>query len=171
MTPAPWRFALERQLLAAIDALESAMRACPPQVWVDDAAPVERRSWYLAYHTLFWLDRDLTPTPEQHLPPLPYTMSELDPEGSYPEHPYSLEQLLEYLAYDRAKARARLAALDDETASAASAHRPELSVLEFLIHSTRHVQHHTAQLNLIVRQAGMQPGSWVVGGPVAKRRA
>ena len=66
MSAAPWRAALEGQILAAIDMLENAMRACPPKLWADPATPIERRFWYLAYHTLFWLDRYFSPSPDLH---------------------------------------------------------------------------------------------------------
>lgn len=164
MSAAPWHAALESQFFATIDTLENAIRACPPGIWVDGATPVERQFWYLAYHTIFWLDRYFSPSPDEHMPPKPYTMSELDPKGSYPDHPYTPAQLLEYLEYCRAKVRSRLAALDDAAAAAPSTFRPELSELEFVMYQMRHNQHHAAQLNLILRQGGTEPPRWVSRG-------
>lgn len=164
MKPAHWHDALEGQFLATIDTLENAIRACPPGIWVDEATPVQRQFWYIAYHTIFWLDRYFTATPEEHVPPEPYTMSELDPKGAYPDHPYSPAQMLEYLEYCRAKCRARLATLDDASAVEPNTHRPGLSWLEFVIYQMRHNQHHAAQLNLILRQGGVEPPRWVSKG-------
>lgn len=163
MKAEPWRTAFAAQLLAAIDMLAAAIRACPPRIWADEATPIARRFWYLAYHTIFWLDRYFTPSPDEHVPPEPYTMGELDPAGVYPEHPYTPAQLLEYLEYGRAKCRAHFAA-SDEAAAAPSRHKPEYSVFEFDLYSMRHVSHHVAQLNLILRQGGAEPVKWVGRG-------
>ncbi len=171
MKPAPWRTALESQLFATIDTLENAIRACPPRLWAEATTPIERRFWYLAYHTIFWLDRYFTLTPQEHMPPAPYTMSELDPNGAYPKMPYSPQQLLEYLDYDRAKCRALFAALDDAAILEPSRHRPELSVFEFTMYQLRHNQHHAAQLNLMLRQGGVEPPRWVARGQVTKQTA
>ena len=46
------------QFGAAIDMLENAVLACPEEIWSDRARRPEY--WYLAYHTLFWLDLYLT---------------------------------------------------------------------------------------------------------------
>ena len=48
------RDSLHGQFGAAIDMLENAIRACPDELWSDrDRQP---EFWYLAYHTLFFLD-------------------------------------------------------------------------------------------------------------------
>ena len=69
-----WKTIIWRQFGAAIDMLENAIRACPDELWSDPSkrpAWVSRDVvgfWYLAYHTLFFLDlylaarlRDLLP--------------------------------------------------------------------------------------------------------------
>ena len=165
---APWKSALEGQFLAAIDMLENAMRACPPHVWDDAGAPIARRFWYLAYHTLFWLDRDVSPSPEAHRPPDPFTLGELDPAGVYPDRTYTKDELLAYLEYGRERCRAALARLDDANAGEHSGRRPELSLLEMHHYSMRHVQHHAAQLNLLLRMGGAEPPRWVARGRDAR---
>ena len=58
-----------------------------------------------------------------------------------------------------------IAALDDARAGEASAFRAgELSMLEMHHYSARHVQHHAAQLNLLLRQGGVTPPRWVARG-------
>lgn len=169
MTSAPWKQALESQFLAAIDMLENAVRACPPRIWDDASVPVERRFWYLAYHTLFWLDRYLCESPDAHRPPEPYTLGELDPAGVYPERAYTVDQLLDYLEYGRAFCRRTIAALDDAQAGEKSLFLSgDLTVLELHHYNARHVQHHTAQLNLILRQGGVTPPRWVDRGRGAR---
>jgi uncharacterized damage-inducible protein DinB len=36
-----------------------------------------------------------------------------------------------------------------------------LSILELMLQNLRHVQHHTGQLNLLLRQRGAEPPNWV----------
>jgi len=139
------------QFDAAIDMLANAIRACPEDLWRDRARHPE--FWYVAYHTLFFLDYDLSARAESFAPPAPFTLAELDSAGVLPERVYGKDALLAYLDHGRAKCRARIAALTDADARqrCASA-RPDLSVAELLLYSMRHVQHHAAQLNLLLRQ-------------------
>ena len=48
------RAALWGQFGAAIEMLENAMRSCPEELWGDRTRQPE--FWYVAYHTLFFLD-------------------------------------------------------------------------------------------------------------------
>jgi hypothetical protein len=155
------RDSLWRQLGAAIDMLENAIAACPEELWFDR----ERRPelWYLAYHTLFFLDLYLSPTPDGFTPPPPFTLDELDPAGVLPERPFSQAELLAYLEHGRGKARATLAALDDDGASRLSTFPwlPGLPFGELLLVSLRHVQHGAAQINLVLRQEVDAAPAWV----------
>ena len=71
------RTLLWQQFGASVDMLENAMRACPDAVW--GARLHEREFWYVAYHTLFWLDYYLAETPDGFAPPAPYGLEEFDP--------------------------------------------------------------------------------------------
>jgi len=148
------------QFDAAIDMLENAIVACPDDLWRDRARRPE--FWYVAYHTLFFLDYDLSERAEDFVPPAPFTLAELDPAGVLPERVYRKDELLEYLAHGRGKCRARLAALTDvEARRRCRSGRPDLSFAELLLYSMRHVQHHAAQLNLLLRQAVDAAPRWV----------
>lgn len=151
------------QFGAAIDMLENAIVACPESQW---GGPDDWQAfWYLASHTLFWLDHYLSESPERHRPPAPFGLEELDPAGVLPPRVYSKDELLGYLAYGRAKARAAMAALTDERAAGPCAFpRRDCSVLELHLYNLRHVQHHTGQLQLLLRQAGVTPPRWVSRG-------
>jgi DinB family protein len=157
------------QFGAAIDMLENAMNACPDEVWSDPSKRPEwpRHDvvgfWYLVYHTLFFLDFDLSDLPEgEFAPPEPFTLEELDPAGVLPEHPYTKEELRKYLEHGRRKCRETIEALDETAFERKARTRPEMSVAEQLLYSMRHVQHHTAQLNLILRQrTDITPPNWV----------
>jgi DinB superfamily len=146
-----WKEALWGQFGAAIESLERAIGACPED------------RWYLVYHTLFWLDLYLNDAREIFAPPAPYNLDELDPAGLMPDRVYSRAEMLRYLEHGYAKCRARIAALTPEQAREM---RPRvsgepMSEAEMLLYNLRHVQHHTAQLNLMLRHAIDSAPRWV----------
>jgi predicted transglutaminase-like cysteine proteinase len=75
---------------------------------------------------------------------------------------YTKDELLAYLRIGREKARAAVAAMTDERARRASA-IPWLTLSEgeVILDNLRHVQHHAAQLNLILRQVTDSAPRWV----------
>ena len=99
---------------------------------------------------------------EGFAPPEPFTLDELDPAGVMPERVYTKQELKAYLEHGRAKCRALLEALTEERAQRRCRFgRLEASVGEMLLDNMRHVQHHTAQLNLILRQVTDSAPRWV----------
>ena len=158
-----WRDSLRSQLDAAIETLDNAIVACPQELWSDRSRYPE--FWYLVYHTLFFLDYYLSESSEGFAPPPPFTLAELDPAGVLPDRVYSQEELRAYLVHGRAKASALLTSLGEEQAHRRSGFaRPVTSVAELLLQTLRHVQHHAAQLNLILRQVTDSAPGWVVRG-------
>jgi len=148
------------QFGAAIDMLENAIVACPEKVWSDRKLKPEY--WYTAYHTLFFLDYYLSESPDGFTPPPPFTLSELDPAGILPDRVYSKDQLHAYLKHCREKCREKIAALTEELARQQCGFgRTDRSVAELLLYNMRHVQHHAAQLNLILRQTTDSAPDWV----------
>lgn len=140
-----------QQFGAAIDMLDNALVACPEQLWTERTPAGE--FWYVAYHTLFWLDLYLSGSLEGFAPPAPFTLDELDPAGVIPERPYSKEELRGYLSHCRRKCQTTIEALTDESAR----QRVEIGIdggtfLELLLYNMRHVQEHAAQLSLILGQ-------------------
>lgn len=155
-----WKTIVWQQLGATIESLENAMRACPAELWGDRSRQPE--FWYIAYHTLFFLDFYLSDSAEGFAPPAPFTLDELDPAGVMPERVYRQDELQRYLDHGRAKCRAALAGLSEERARQRCGFPPlDLSVAELFLQSIRHVQHHTAQLNLILRQQTDSAPRWV----------
>jgi hypothetical protein len=138
---ATWRPILWQQFGAAIDMLENAMLACPDELWSDRSQRPE--FWYVAFHTLFYLDLYLSDSVEGFTPPAPFTLDEMDPAGVLPERPYTKHELQTYLKYGCAFSWI------------------DLSVAESLLYNMRHVQHHAAQLNLILRQKIDSAPRWV----------
>jgi hypothetical protein len=164
------RTALWRQFGAAIATLENALVACPASLWSARvwSAPPGRpfppwippefsEFWYLAYHTLFWLDVYLSGAREEDFtPPAPFIWTEGDPAVS-PERPYTKEELRSYLAALRRTCRATLSALTEERAHQPISHYgwtrgQDVSFLELQMLNMRHVQEHAAQLSLFLGQ-------------------
>lgn len=152
--------AIWRQFGAAIESLERAVDACPEDLWGDqDRNP---QYWHVVYHALFFLDFNLSETPAGFAPPAPFTLSELDPSGVLPDRVYSRPELRSYLAHGRAKCKAVLSGLTEERGREKRRFGSvEGTLAESLLYNLRHVQHHAAQLNLILRQETDSAPSWV----------
>ena len=137
------------------------MRACPDDLWGDQSQ--EPQFWYLVYHTLFFLDFYLSDSLEEFTPPDPFTLSELGPASVLPERVCTKAELQTYLEHGRKKCKAVIEALTDENADQGFKYgRVDISKAELFLYKIRHVQHHSAQLNLILRQKGESPPRWVV---------
>jgi len=150
---------LWNQLGGAVQMLENAIVACPPEVWGDDRHP--QAFWYLAYHTLFWLDYYASESTDGFSPPHPFTLEELNPAGVLPERVYSKDELLRYLDFGRDKNRALIRGLTPEKAQGRFVNNfKNFSLLELVIYNTRHVQHHAGQLNLLLRQRTDSTPGW-----------
>jgi hypothetical protein len=147
-----------QQFGAAIDMLENALTACPDELW-----NTESRLWYIGYHTLFFLDYYLSDTPKEsdYIPPAPFTKSEFG-EG-LPERVYDKAELLAFLGLARRRCHDLLAGSTAEellTKRFVSEYK-DFTIFELLMYNMRHVQHHTAQLNLLLRQHAINPPRWV----------
>lgn len=162
-----WRDALWRQFGAAIDMLDNAMRDCPDDlwtadVWEDPSMPGFAAFWYLASHTLFWLDHNLSGSEEGFTPPAPFGREELDPAGLLPPRVYTRAELREYAAYGRRKCRATIMAVTDEQLQRpCRAGGGQLPFGELLLYGMRHVQEHAAQLNVFLGQRAGSAAGWV----------
>lgn len=154
-----WKTITWNQFGAAIDALENSIKACPDDLWSDRSQKPE--FWYVAYHTIFWLDYYLSESIDQFTPPSPFTLTELDPAGIVPEQPYTKQELLTYLEHGRKKGQARIESLTESKGAKRLKVGPaDLSVAELLLYVMRHVQHHVGQLNLILRQQTDSAPRW-----------
>lgn len=155
------RTILWQQLGAAIEMLERAMQSCPDDLWGDQSQ--EPQFWYIAYHTIFFLDFYMSDSLEEFTPPAPFTLSELDPAGVMPDRIYAKEELHAYLAHGRKKCKGAIKALTEENADQRIKYgRVDISRAELFLYKIRHVQHHAAQLNLILRQKIDSAPRWVV---------
>ena len=158
-----WRSAIRQQFHAAIDMLANAIEACPDSVWLGEGRGA---FWYLAFHTLFFVDLYHSPVGEdQFQPPPPFDKGELEDAVVLPEIAYSKDQLLSYLNHCRRKLEAVMAGMTEDwaTASCPFDYRA-MSNGELLLYNMRHVQHHAAQLNLLLRQKTASAPRWVSKG-------
>ncbi|MEO6550606.1 MAG: DinB family protein [Ferruginibacter sp.] len=146
-----------KQFGASIDMLENAITLCPVEYW-----DTEQKIWYNAYHCLFFLDYYLTMEPEHFSPPLPFTLSEF--EHTKPDRVYTKIELLDYSQFNRGKCRKLINGLTEEKLTTRWINvsgTMNYSVLEILLYNMRHVQHHAAQLNLLLRQSINNAPKWV----------
>jgi hypothetical protein len=122
--------------------------------------------WYLAFHVLFFLDLYLSEEDEDRFhPPLPFGLSELEPEVVVPEPAYRKDELLGYVEHCRKKLDAVMAGMTEAwIADACPFPYRAMTNGELLLYNMRHVQHHAAQLNMLLRQAAVSPPDWVSKG-------
>lgn len=166
----PWSTILWSQFGAAIDMLDRAIGDCPDELWQANLwgehsdRPELSAFWYVAYHTLFWLDLYLTGAVEGFTPPAPFTLDELDPAGVLPERAYTKAELQSYLAYCRRKCQTTLEALTDEAANQRCTFPwrswGSVSFAELLLENMRHVQEHGAQLRMSLGQRLGSESAW-----------
>lgn len=165
-----WQGMLWKQFGATMDMLGNALNDCPETLW---KAPMWNDSqmpsgfsefWYVAFHTLFWLDLYLSGMVEGFSPPSPFTLGELDPRGLLPDRVYSREELLQYLDHSRHKCREIIEQLTDDGIRRMCHFqwiKEGISFGELLLYNMRHVQEHAAQLNMLLGQQADISTRWV----------
>ncbi|SMC71014.1 DinB family protein [Moheibacter sediminis] len=145
------------QFGASLDMLENAITMCPDENW-----DTEIRFWYDCYHCIFWTDYYLTTEPSKFTPPPPFTFSEFDPTGKLPDRTYTKTEVLSYLEHCRKKANLIISELTSEKLNQRWINEyKNYSQFEILIYNIRHIQHHSAQLNLLLRQTINNAPNWV----------
>jgi hypothetical protein len=155
-----------QQYGAALDMLDDALTLCPDhmwttQMWKDEQDVRYGQFWFIAYHTLFWLDLFLTGSSEGFLPPPPFI------RGKLPEKPYTKEQVYNYLGECRRKAQSIIEGLTDEQANRRCKFEwMEPTFLELQLYSMRHIQEHGAQLNLVLGQHDITGQDWVASARI-----
>lgn len=148
--------------------LNNAIAMCPPDRW-----NTNRQFYFMSYHTVVFLDYYLTvPPAARYNATLPFTLIDPDhlPEGAIddvlPDKTYSQQEVLEWLKQCREKCRNVIMQLTETSIqqpwlndkqpsdlSLASMGSRPYTVLQILFYNLRHVQHHAAQLNLLLRQS------------------
>ncbi len=159
---------LWEQFGASIDMLNNAIALWPESLWHTD-----KRFFYMAYHTLFFLDYYLTFPPKDFAPILPSTITQADhapPEALddvIPNAIFTKAELLDYLQTCRDRCHGLIASLTEEQLNEQWIEEPgnpktrRFSKFELLLYNMRHVQHHAAQLNMLLRQRTHHAPNWV----------
>jgi DinB superfamily len=153
------------QFGASIDMLKHAIMLWPDEYW-----NTRKKFFYNAYHCLIFLDYYLTIPAKVFSSPLPFTIAESDHlladavDDLIPDRIYSKKELLDYLQSCREKCRRVIVGLTEERLKERWIEvegTMNYSVLEILLYNMRHVQHHAAQLNLLLRQGINNAPDWV----------
>jgi hypothetical protein len=159
---------LWKQFGASMDMLKNAIMLWPEAYW-----HTEKKFFYTAYHSLIFLDYYLTHPPKNFSSPLPFTITEPGniPAGAIddivPNEIYSKKELLDYLQSSREKCHKLITDLTEEKLNERwieEEDNPEgrnYALPEILLYNMRHVQHHAAQLNLLLRQRINNAPRWV----------
>ena len=160
---------------AAIDMLRNTINMCPDELWKE-----EKKFYYTTYHTTVFLDYYLTNPVKKFKPKLPYTirneskLPSLAIDDVIPDRFYSRPEILSYLVSIRKKCKDLILLSTDDRLMKRWIDDIEIgmhglcpsmvenyTLLEIIFYNLRHVQHHVAQLNFILRQKiDMAPG-WI----------
>jgi hypothetical protein len=146
------------QFGASIDMLISTITNCP-----DDYFETNKRFYYIAFHTTLFLDYYLTIPPTEFTPLLSCNSKPNEdlPKESIgdmiPDKIYSKEEVINYLKKSREKCKNLIFSITEKTINQRfyegdESNDMDYPIMEILLYNLRHTQHHTGQLNLLLRQ-------------------
>ena len=157
---------LWKQFGASIDMLLNAIDVCPDALYENN-----KRFFYTAYHVAVFLDYYLTVPPTDFEPQLTFTITEKENmpvealDDVLPDNHYSKEQLMEYIKTSKGKCQKVIVNFKEDGnprfIEDFEVGKMDYSLIEILLYNMRHVQHHTAQLNMMLRNEGQEPPKWV----------
>jgi hypothetical protein len=159
---------MTRNFDEALRLMEAALTDCPDTLWERDLWPEEAPTspssygglhgsapWFLAYHSLFTLDYDLTGEFEPWQPPLPFN----DNTFAFPNRAFTRPELLDYLVYCGARARRTL---DDHFEELAARPLPEAHREHGVLYGVMvggiplHVIEHASQIRQFLTAEGVK---------------
>ena len=156
---------LWQQFGASIDMLVNAIGACPDALYQNN-----KRFFYTAYHAAVFLEYYLTVPPTDFEPQLPFTIVEKEDmpaaalDDVLPDKQYSKSQLLKYLKSGKEKCHNVIMGIEENGnprfIEDVGVGKMDYSLIEIVLYNMRHVQHHVAQLNLMLRNEGLEPPKW-----------
>ena len=156
---------LWKQFGASIDMLKNAV-----MLWPEQTCDTSPKFFYITYHCLVFLDYYLTIPAENFSSPLPFTIkapAEIPGDAIddiIPDRIYSKKELLDYLQLSREKCLQVIGGLTEEKLAERWIEKDSdrnYAVLELLLYNMRHVQHHAAQLNMLLRREINEAPRWV----------
>ena len=147
---------IRSQYLAALEMLRHAISQCPPQVW-NDPADINR-SWYVAYHALYFTHYYLQEL-EAGFEPWHGHWDERDPGRPDIDGGYTQADLLDYLSFCEQEVNRLVPALNPEAPSGFA--RRNMNKFELQVYSIRHIMQHVGeQFERNGTRAGVE-GIWV----------
>ncbi len=154
------------QFGATIDMLEQALELC-----TDELLQRNKKLFYVIFHTLIFLDYYLTIPPKDFIPYLPFAEVAEDEipaeavDDLIPNRFYNQQELMGYLKVSREKCKNLILKLSNEPNLRFTEEMEEgamdYSLTEILLYNMRHIQHHTAQINLLLRAEINNASKWV----------
>ena len=133
--------AIRSQYQASLEMLKQAVINCPDSIWNDPAD--KNRSWYIAYHALFWTHCYLHGSPQDFQPWQDHWDDRL-PELPQIPAGYSQADVLDYLGYCQKFVDEVVPRLNLEAESGFRG-RPQTK-FELQIYTIRHIQGHAGEL-------------------------
>jgi hypothetical protein len=127
--------AIQSQYLSALAMLKQAIVKCPEDVW--DARQDKDRSWFKAYHALYYTHLYLQATRNDFV----HWRGHGKPAST---RPLSKEEVLEYLAFVEEEVLRRVPLTDLDAESGFHGIRVDKLELQFV--NIRHIQQHTGEL-------------------------
>jgi hypothetical protein len=157
------------QFGASIDMLINVVSNCP-----DDYFERNPRFYFIAFHSTIFLDYYLTIPPKDFSPLLTFTQKEpIDRpkeaiDDLIPDKVYNKQEIVNYLKQSREKCKQLIESLTEDNFNQRFTEGEEPNdmdhpILEILLYNLRHTQHHTAQLNLLLRQDIDKHMEWSFG--------
>lgn len=154
------------QFGASIDMLINIAMHCN-----DDYFTVNKRFYYMLFHSAIFLDYYATIPPQDFVPQLSFTQKAAHERPAeaiddlVPDSIYSSNEIVTYLKTTREKCRSLTALLTNAEQSLQftegnEQHDMDYPLLEIILYNMRHTQHHAAQLNLLFRQDKDQHMEW-----------
>lgn len=149
---------LWNQFGASIDMLINVISNCP-----DDYFETHKRFYYLVFHSTIFLDYYLTIPPSDFSPLLSFTQKVAEDrpietiDDLIPDKIYEKGEIVAYLKQSRVKGKQIVYALNNRTLNdkfkeGDNPNDMNYPILEIILYNMRHTQHHTAQLNMLLRQ-------------------
>ncbi|SJZ71593.1 DinB superfamily protein [Chitinophaga eiseniae] len=157
------RESLWNQFGGSIDMLTNAISAYPENLWNE-----QKKFFYISYHVSVFLDYYLTIPAGPLSSPLSFTLSEVIPvegiDDIVPDNIYSQAEILAYLQASRKKCHDlifNMTETDFTQLWVEVESNKIMPVFELFLYNMRHVQHHAAQLNMILKKDTGNAPDWV----------
>ena len=159
---------LTRQLLAALKTLQFCIESCPESEWQKEHGdyPFSQVVFHTLFYTDFYVGRDSIPFKQQafHLSHKEVFKNYEELENVIPVELYGKDFCLQYVDYCRAKIKE---VLSMETPGVLAAESGisfrNMSRAELHVYTTRHIQHHAAQLGFRLQLITGKEMPWISG--------